>query len=217
MKNSSIYSIWKPPGITSYDVIRKIKIKYSSLKKIGHCGTLDPFAEGVLLICTGEKVKDSSKYMQLPKTYIANIIFGKETDTLDVTGDVLKESNKKTIITIDQIKKSIKKFVGSYTQAPPYYSAKKINGIKLYELARKGIFVKPRGSTVKIDSIKVVNFKDDLLIIEINCGSGMYVRSLARDIAYDLDTFCYVNSLKRIKVGDYDANNSILYKNIGQL
>ena len=217
MKNSNIYSIWKPRGITSYDVIRKIKKNYNSLGKIGHCGTLDPFAEGILLICTGEKVKETSKYMNLSKTYIANIIFGIETDTLDSTGSKYKKSLNTPSILLSQLSKTLKKFKGTFLQSPPYFSAKKINGIRMYELARKKIFIKPKGSTVNIESINLINFENNLLTLEIKCGAGMYVRSLARDIAYDLNTYAYVDTLKRVKVGNYDANNSILYKDIGLL
>ena len=111
MENSNIYSIWKPPGITSYDVIRKIKKTYSNLDKIGHCGTLDPFAEGVLLVCTGTKVKESSDYMKLSKTYIANFVFGKETDTLDSTGIVFKENLKKNLIKKELLDETIDKYI----------------------------------------------------------------------------------------------------------
>ena len=215
MENSNIYSVWKPSGITSYDVIRKIKKNYKSLNKIGHCGTLDPFAEGVLLICTGNKVKDSSKYMNLMKTYIADFIFGEETDTLDSTGVTYKKSIKKPTISVKSLENTLNKFKGSYIQSPPYYSAKKINGIRMYELARKNIFVKPKGSYVDIYSIDLINFEENVLKIKIKCGSGMYVRSLARDIAYDLDTYAFVDTLKRIKIGDYDIKNSMLYDDIG--
>ena len=93
--NSNIYSIWKPTGITSYDVIRKIKINIDHIWKVGHCGTLDQFAEGVLIVCTGSKVKDTSKYMKLKKTYLADIVFGTETDTLDFTGEIIRSNTKK--------------------------------------------------------------------------------------------------------------------------
>lgn len=216
MENSKVYSVWKPCGITSYDVIRKIKRNFT-LSKIGHCGTLDPFAEGVLLICTGKKVKDASNYMKLPKTYIADIIFGSETDTLDSTGLTIKKDNSEYMIKNTLLKKTINKFIGTYKQSPPFYSAKKINGIKMYELARKGIFVRPRGSNVSIHSITINSFKKTKLTIKIECGAGMYVRSLARDIAYDLGTYAYVDNLSRIKVGNFDINNSISYNSIGSI
>jgi len=213
MIKNSIYSIWKPEGISSYDVIREIK-KNNNTIKLGHCGTLDPFAEGILIVCSGKELKNVSNYMSLTKTYIAEILFGSETDTLDPTGKVIKNVDINPIITKNHVEAIMNTFKKSYLQSPPYYSAKKINGIRMYKYARKNIFIKPKGSKVNIKSYKIIDLNDNCLILEVSCGSGMYVRSLARDIAYSLNTYAYVNKLTRIKVGTYNKNNSINFNEI---
>ena len=216
MKDSNIYSIWKPSGITSFDVIREIKSCHKNIKKIGHCGTLDPFAEGILIICTGSKVKESQKYMNLEKTYIADILFGSETDTLDCTGVVIRKSSTSLNIDESLLQVSLTKYLHNYMQSPPYYSAKKINGVKMYEFARKDIFIKPKGSLVKIQSLKIINYVESTLKLEIKCGAGTYIRSLARDIAYDFNTFGYVNKLTRSHIGNHCIENSIKFRDINK-
>ena len=216
MNKSSVISVWKPPGITSYDVIRSIKRFHGNISKIGHCGTLDPFAEGILIICTGDESKNASKYVDLPKTYIAEIIFGSETDTLDSTGSVIKADHNKCKITIKDVESALSKFSKSYIQSPPYYSAKKINGVKMYKLARNQIFIRLKGVEVDIYDLSIINYSDMQLKIKIKCGAGTYVRSLARDIAYELNTFAYVDKLVRMKVGNYEEKNSITFKDINK-
>jgi len=213
MLKSNILSVWKPPGITSFDVIREIKNINKNILKVGHCGTLDPFAEGVLLVCIENEVKKAKDYMELPKTYVANIIFGSETDTLDNTGEILKV-DKNIKITTCKIESALKYFRNNYIQSPPYYSAKKINGIKMYKLARKNIFIRLKGSQVNIHKLKILDYKKNKLKLHIECGSGTYIRSLARDIAYKLKTYAYVDKLVRTNIGIYNECNSINLKDI---
>jgi len=209
MIKSHVLSVWKPPGITSFDVIRKIKHKNKAISKAGHCGTLDPFAEGILIVCLDNEVKKVKKYMDLPKTYIAEIIFGFETDTLDNTGTVIKTDNSKINISKDKIANVLKKFKNKYIQSPPYYSAKKINGIKMYKLARKNIFIRLKGNLVNVYNLKILHYTNNTLKLHIECGAGTYIRSLARDIAYKLKTYAYVDKLVRTEIGLYNQNNSI--------
>ena len=136
-----VFSVWKPVEATSYDVIRKIKSNFNNIK-IGHCGTLDPLAEGILIICTGSFTKKTNKYMEFSKTYVADIKIGEETDTLDITGKVIKKNKNTTKIDSLNIKNAIKKFTGDILQVPPYFSAKKIHGVKMYSLARNDIFIR---------------------------------------------------------------------------
>ena len=124
-----VLGIWKPPSITSYDVIRKLKKIYPG-NKIGHCGTLDPFAEGILVVCIGKYTKNVSEIMSSKKVYEISLKFGFETDTLDSTGVIIREKNSETQISLDDIKTSISKSIGEIKQVPPYFSAKKINGVK---------------------------------------------------------------------------------------
>ncbi len=209
-----VLSIWKPKDVSSFDVIRKVKKILPGLK-IGHCGTLDPFAEGVLILCTGNLTKDSSSYVNLNKTYLARVIFGEETDTLDRTGTVIKKASF-TKFEKKYINSKLKDFIGKIDQVPPAYSAKKINGVKMYILARKNIFIKRKPSTVVVYSIEIKKINNNKMDLLISCGKGTYIRSLARDIAYSLNTYGYVDRLQRISVGDFDKTNSIKFEDINQ-
>ena len=208
-----IISIWKPENITSYDVVRKVK-KYIKNEKIGHCGTLDPFAEGVLVLCIGSSTKKVSQIMDSKKIYKTTIVLGEETDTLDLTGTVIKRNDKQITLNKKLIEVVINKYIGDYNQIPPYYSAKKINGIKLYDLARKNIFIRMKPNLVKIFNIELNNWNNNEIQLTIECGKGTYIRSLTRDISYALNTFGYVQSLKRIKVGDYSKDTCLDYNNL---
>ena len=209
---NNVFSVWKPPAITSFDIVRKIKSLNIS-NKVGHCGTLDPFAEGVVVICTGSETSNSSYYMEKKKKYLAKIIFGKETDTLDLTGQVIKQANKK-IINTDVFDNILNNFIGDILQVPPYFSAKKINNVKLYDLARKNIFVRLKPVKVTVYDIKAIEVSQDYAIIEVFCSKGTYIRCLARDIAYNLDTYGYLESLQRLSVGSFNEKNSIKYEDL---
>jgi len=202
-----ILSIWKPANITSYDVIRKLKKIYPNTK-IGHCGTLDPFAEGILIVCMGKYTKDVSKIMSYKKTYEISLKLGSETDTLDSTGIVIKKNKQNLTYSKEKIENVINSFIGEIEQVPPYFSAKKINGVKLCDLARKDIFIRKKASIVEIFNIEIQNLSDDSISLKVDCGKGTYMRSLGRDIAYKLNTFGYIDSLKRTHIGEYFHGNS---------
>jgi len=208
-----IIPIWKPVNISSYDVVRNVK-KYINNEKIGHCGTLDPFAEGVLVLCIGPSTKKVSQIMEFKKKYITTIILGEETDTLDLTGKIIKKNPEDILLNKKKVETVISSFVGNYKQIPPYFSAKKINGVKMYDLARKNIFIKRRPSVVKIFNIKLNSLDFNKINLTIECGKGTYIRSLTRDIAYTLKTYGYVYDLIRTNVGKYNQDNSI---NIDQI
>ena len=211
---NNLLPIWKPINLSSYDVIRKIK-SYNNTTKLGHCGTLDPFASGVLLICTGENTKNVSNYMILKKVYEATIKLHQETDTLDNTGEIIKNKNKKINISKVMIEKSINKIVGENVfQIPPYFSAKKFHGLKMYEYARKNIFIRRKPSKVNIYSIKIIDFSDNYIKINIECGKGVYIRSVARDLAINLNTFGHLTELTRLKIGRYDYSNCLKYEDL---
>ena len=206
-QNGYIVSIWKQPDWTSNDVIKFLKPLISPLK-VGHAGTLDPFAEGVLVLCAGKMTKQVSKIMDYEKQYLVDIQFGKRTDTLDCTGKVIKvkdcESlNKSKVLDV------LKDFVGEIKQIPPMFSALKHQGQRLYSLARKGIRVEREARKIYIKNIDLINCCKDSISIKVNCGKGTYIRSLARDIAYSLNTEGYVSKLIRTKVGLFNKKNSI--------
>jgi len=212
MIDNNVIPIWKNTGITSYDVIRKVKKKIGNIK-IGHCGTLDPFAEGVLILCLGDKTKDISMFADYEKEYIATIFLGEETDTLDTTGEIIYKKNIPKIDT-DIIEKAIQSFQGEILQIPPYFSALKFKGMKLYEFARKDIFIRKKARIVTITDIKLLDIEDNKLKLYIKCKKGTYVRSLARDIAYKLNTVGYLTDLKRIAIGPYNEDNTLKIEEI---
>jgi len=206
--NNQVISVWKDTGLTSLDVVNSVK-KEMNIRKVGHCGTLDPFAEGVLVLCTGEKTKNVAEVMGYEKEYIATIFLGEETDTLDVTGSTIRTSNN-TTFTLEKIEEVIQKYEGEIYQAPPYYSALKFHGIRLYEYARRGIYIRKKPRKIYIKKIKFLELNKNELSIYVKCQKGTYIRSLARDIAYDLNTYGHLIKLTRIAVGPFNKENSLL-------
>ena len=202
-----ILNIYKPKGITSFGVVKKIR-KIVGEKKVGHGGTLDPFAEGVLIIGTGSDTKELKKITDTDKTYTASIKLGKTTNTLDPEGDVIK---KKRIprISESKINKVLKSFLGASMQTPPMFSAKKIGGIKLYELARKNIIVDRKPTQINISDINLINFNETNIVFTVACSKGTYIRVLGKEIAEKLGTVGYLNSLIRTRVGEYLIDDSV--------
>lgn len=196
-----IINIDKPKGWTSFDVVRKVR-SLVQVKKVGHSGTLDPMAVGVLLVCTGKATKRVAELQELPKEYVADVKLGLETDTLDVTGTVTSTAG----IPDDwqrRLSDIFPEFVGHVRQVPPMVSALKRNGIPLYKLARKGIQVPLEARTVRIDDIECLDVGSDTFRIRIQCGGGTYIRSLARDIGYRLGTLGTLSGLVRTSIGPY--------------
>ena len=204
----------KPKGITSFDVIRKLK-KILKTKKIGHTGTLDPLATGVMLMCVGKVTKLASDLEAKDKVYIADFDIGYATDTYDIEGKKIAEN----IIEVskENLEQSIKKFIGSIKQVPPMYSAIKIDGNKLYHLARKGIEVERPERDVTIEYINLLDFKDNKAKIETKVSKGCYIRSLIFDIGQDLGTYATMTALQRKQVGDYSLENSYSLEQIEEM
>lgn len=204
----------KPKGITSFDVIRKLK-KILKTKKIGHTGTLDPLATGVMLMCVGKATKLASDLEAKAKVYIANFDIGYATDTYDIEGKKIVEN----IIDVskEDLEQSIKKFIGNIKQVPPMYSAIKIDGNKLYHLARKGIEVERPERDITIEYINLLDFKDNKAKIETKVSKGCYIRSLIFDIGQDLGTYATMTALQRKQVGDYSLENSYSLEQIEEM
>lgn len=208
--NSLLVPIWKDIDWTSNDIIRFIK-PYLKPMKVGHAGTLDPFAEGILLICIGKMTKEVSNLMELEKEYLARIALGIQTDTLDNTGTIIDEKEYKAC-NDEKICQTLYKFIGEINQIPPMYSALKHKGQRLYNLARKGIKVNRDPRKVKVYDIKLLNSSQSFIDIKVKCGKGTYIRSLARDISKNLNTCGHLSKLTRTKIGDYDYKSSINVK-----
>ena len=195
----------KPKGISSFDVIRKLK-KILKTKKIGHTGTLDPLATGLMLICVGKATKLASDLEAKNKVYLANFEIGYATDTYDIEGKRIAENLLD--VSKDNLELSLKKFIGDIKQVPPMYSAIKIDGNKLYHLARKGIEIERPERDVTIEYIKLLDFKDNKAKIETKVSKGCYIRSLIYDIGLDLGTYATMTELQRVNVGEYSLTNS---------
>ncbi|MCL2294770.1 MAG: tRNA pseudouridine(55) synthase TruB [Spirochaetes bacterium] len=196
---SGFFSINKPPGISTYDIIRKIK-KKTGIKKLGHSGTLDPFAEGVVVILVGQMTRLFDFFSFLPKTYRGFAEFGKRTDSLDITGKVVETAAPPDITAI---KKNINSFIGTTTQRPPAYSAVHVNGVRAYELARKGIEPDLKEKNITIYSIGINSYEDNILDFEITCSSGTYIRVFADDLAKKCNSAAYLTKLIRKSIGGF--------------
>jgi tRNA pseudouridine55 synthase len=202
-----IINIEKPEGWTSFDVVKKIK-KITGYKKVGHAGTLDPFASGVLLICIGKATKRIKEFMDLPKQYQAMLQLGKSTNTLDRTGDFIEEKPIRKLTTAE-VKRILKGFIGKSKQKVPAYSAVKVGGRRFYSLARQGKEVPERFKDVQIYEIKLLEYRQDHLNFEVRCSRGTYIRSLALDIAEKMGTTGHLAGLIRRSIGDFRLEDSL--------
>ena len=180
-----IINLNKPIGWTSFDVCKKVK-NITKEKKVGHGGTLDPFAEGVLIIGTGKDTKNLSSIINDDKVYIAKLNLGIKTNTLDPEGDITVEKIVPDL-TKDEIKKVLRSFLGETLQIPPMYSAKRINGQRLYKLARQNIKVKREPISIYINDIRLIDYKENIITFSVSCSKGTYIRVLGKDIAEKLN------------------------------
>lgn len=213
---NGIIIVNKPYGYTSRDVVNILCKKFKT-KRIGHTGTLDPIATGVLILCIGSATKLVEALTSDDKEYIATVELGTLTDTLDNTGNVIKE--EKTNVNVNQIKKALEKMQGVYEQEVPIYSAVKINGKKLYEYAREGINVDLPKRMVNIKSLELINnikYENNKTTFQIRChvSKGTYIRSLVNDIAHELGTVGTMISLNRVKQGIFNISDSYTLEDI---
>ena len=212
---NGIILVDKPKNVTSRDVVNEVG-KVLKTKKIGHTGTLDPIATGLLILTVGKATKLTDLITSDEKEYIADCILGIETDTLDVTGNIIKEEN--IDIAKEKVVEVLNSFIGEYEQEVPIYSAVKINGKKLYEYARNNEKVDLPKRNVEIKKIKLLDYKNlnGKVNIKFSClvSKGTYIRSLIRDIAYKLNTVGVMKELRRTKQGKYLINDSFTLENI---
>lgn len=209
---SGLLLVNKPSGITSFKVVSVIRKKLN-VKKAGHCGTLDPLAQGLMIVLVGKATKQQDKFMKQDKVYYAKIKLGIKTDTGDLEGNIISESDFSKI-TVEQIKAVCNSFIGEIEQEPPMYSALKVNGKKLYELARKGITIERKKRKITIYNIDVLSFNGNEIEIRVKCSSGTYIRVLAQDIGSKLKTDATLSYLRREEIGRYTLNDSVLLENI---
>ena len=202
-----ILNVYKPPGITSFGAVRKIRHALK-VKKVGHAGTLDPMAEGVLIVMVGKATKRAVEFESLTKKYDALIRLGISTDTYDITGNVLSEKDCSKI-SRETIESALRDFIGEIDQIPPMYSALKIDGQKLYKLARQGIVVERKPRRIIIDDIRLTEFNPPSFRIEVACSKGTYIRSIAHDLGEKLGCGGCLEELKRTAIGSFRIEDSL--------
>ncbi|NNC85482.1 MAG: tRNA pseudouridine(55) synthase TruB [Bacteroidia bacterium] len=196
----------KPIGWTSFDVVNKIRYACRA-KKVGHAGTLDPMATGLLIICTGKKTKEINSYQDLDKEYVATLVLGATRPSIDMETEI-DETFSVDGITEEKIRTAIQKFIGKIMQSPPAHSAIKVDGERAYNLARKGLKPKMREREVEIKAIELLKSDIPEVVIKINCAKGTYVRSLVRDIGKELGCGAYLKTLVRTKIGDFSVEKA---------
>ena len=208
-------NIYKPKGMTSFDVIARLR-RVTKIKQIGHTGTLDPFAVGVLPICIGKSTR-LIEYLDDDKEYLATVQFGKDTDTYDLDGTVTKTYDKK--INQDDLISILDDFRGEIEQLPPIYSAIKVNGKKLYEYARNGeeVEIKPRKVFISKLELESFDYEKQEAKILVDCSKGTYIRSIAYDIGQKLDCGGYLTALERTKAGLFNKEHSIPLGNFSEI
>lgn len=204
---NGILNIYKEKGYTSHDVVARLR-GILKQKKIGHTGTLDPDAEGVLPVCLGRATKVCGLLTEKDKVYETVLLLGKVTDTQDISGQVLEEKELQGI-TEEQIQNCIKGYVGEYEQLPPMYSALKVNGKKLYELARAGVEVERKRRLVTIYDIQIMEIELPRVRMRVHCSKGTYIRTLCHDIGADLKSGGCMESLLRTKVSCFELADSL--------
>lgn len=207
MDERNILFIDKPSGITSFDVIRQLRRKLG-IRKMGHAGTLDPLATGLLIIALEGATKEISQYMNLDKTYEVLIEFGKISDTYDADGNIKDQKSEIKNIEKSELEGALKNFIGEIQQVPPAFSAIRVKGKRAYDLAREGKEVKLEPRHVTIHSIEVLDWSWPLVRLRVRCGKGTYIRSLAHDLGQQLGCGGYVKELRRTAIGPYNVTDA---------
>lgn len=201
---NGIFLINKEANWTSFDICAKVKRLFNT-KKVGHSGTLDPFAEGLMIVCLGQATKIIPFLENYNKTYLATIKLGEETDTLDNTGNII---DKKDVLnySLEELKKVLNSFLGKSQQIPPMYSALKHDGVPLYSLAREGIEIERKPRNIEIFSIELIEYNKPFLTFKCKVSKGTYIRTLAKDIAIKLSTVGHLVKLIRTNIDKFDLN-----------
>lgn len=200
----------KPAGITSFGVVARVRGNLTRAQgkkvKVGHTGTLDPFATGLMILVIGKECKNAGKYTKLDKTYEATVVLGQTSSTGDPEGEITDVSKNEP--TLEDVKASLVKFVGEITQKPPMFSAIKINGQRAYKLARKGEVIEIPDRVVNIYSLDLIDYKYPEIKIRTHVSSGTYIRSLAEDIGKDLGVGAYCSQLRRTSIDKWSVSEA---------
>jgi tRNA pseudouridine55 synthase len=204
----------KPSGLTSFDVVARVRRAFGE-RRVGHAGTLDPMATGVLPVCVGEATKLVPFLMGGEKVYEAEALLGVTTDTLDATGKVL-DSRDAGRVTVDDVRALLGRFVGEIQQRPPMHSALKVDGRRLYELARAGVEVEREARTIRVHAIDLVSFRTPRLELKVRCGKGTYIRSLIADLGDALGPGAHMSALRRTQVGAFTLAEAVTLETLSR-
>lgn len=204
---NGVLNIFKPKGMTSFDVVRQVK-KVCNTGKVGHTGTLDPDATGVLPVCIGRATKIIDYIMDSHKVYEVEFKLGIKTDTYDISGEILEERDPSSLKD-EEILEAVNSFLGEYSQVPPMYSALKQNGVRLYTLARQGIEVEREGRNITIYSLSDIKINNPYVSMRVECSKGTYIRSLCYDIGEKLGVFATMTELNRAETSVFKQEESV--------
>ncbi|MBR8536839.1 tRNA pseudouridine(55) synthase TruB [Carboxylicivirga sediminis] len=212
-REGQVLLINKPLEWTSFDIVNKIRLslkRYLGIKKIkvGHAGTLDPLATGLVIVCTGKATKQIDQFLGMDKQYTADVRLGATTPSFDLEMEPDKHYPHEHI-TDEMVHETITKFTGEIEQIPPMFSALKVNGQKAYELARKGKEIELKARKITISELKVLSWNNPDLKLDVSCSKGTYIRSLARDVGFDLNSGAHLTGLIRTRIGPYQLVDSI--------
>ncbi len=201
-----VFLINKPYQWTSFDVVKKVR-NALKIKKVGHAGTLDPLATGLLIVCAGKKTKSIDSYMAQEKEYTGTFVIGKTTESFDLEKEVTDVADP-SAITLDQVKSAVAQLSGNILQIPPMHSAIKVDGKRVYESARKGLEVKMEARPVTVSEFEITAFENPEVHFRIVCSKGTYIRSLARDLGEILGVGAYMSALTRTRIGDFSLQEA---------
>lgn len=206
-EGGAVIPVFKPENWTSFDVVKYVRNRIP-VRKVGHAGTLDPLATGLLILCCGKATKSISQIQELPKTYIAEITFGASTPSFDAGTEFNKKADWQQIQKERLLKLLETDFTGKISQVPPAYSALWKDGMRMYKLVRKGVAVNPEPRTVEVYNIELLDYSLPVVTLKIQCGKGFYVRSLANDIGVKLGSLAYLSALERTKIGEFTVEQA---------
>lgn len=207
MSNEAVLIVDKPAGPTSFDIVRDLK-KIFRGEKVGHAGSLDPFATGVLVLLLGRATKLSNTLINSDKIYRATLTLGIETDSFDLTGETVKTAPVPTL-TEAEVTTCLKSFEGEWSQLPPMFSAKKVQGVRLYELARMNVTIPRERVPVQLYRLDLIKLEPGQVVFEVHCSKGTYIRSLGKEIAEKLGTVGHLSALRRLSCGPFSLEGSL--------
>jgi tRNA pseudouridine55 synthase len=219
--NGAVLLIDKPVDWSSFDIVKKVRNMISNKLgvkklKVGHAGTLDPLATGLMIICTGKATKEIENYQGLEKEYIATLYLGASTPSCDLETEV-DHTFPVDHINLELIHKVLDDFRGESLQVPPVFSAKRVRGRRAYDFARKGEELAMRSQLININELEILDFKIPELTLKIKCSKGTYIRALARDIGKALDSGAYLALLRRTKIGQFSVDEALIPKKFEEL